>query len=266
MGELALRYPAQSLVVSTGAYQDAASSDRFIPQTVDRVGIRATRLRTINGLALWTARAARLERRHHFGFAWCGELKPAGYPAWWLAKRYRVPYGVVVHGTELLLLDHKIRASRFKRWTAGGLVAGATVLAANSSWTAAVARRLYDLLGRADLAARVQVVASSGSLVAPEGADARPLRSRGPAPAPVGAPRGWRGRLPAAGPRLTGRSRSGGPRGGAGPARPGDYGQMYPLPLGFLKQPTDSGSSCFGSHSTTFGNCTQKAMVIRKTT
>ena len=158
MGELAMRYPPQSLVVSTGTYPDSAASDAGIPQSVDRVGIRATRLRTINGLAFWTARAARLARRRCFDFAWCGELKPAGYPAWWLAKRHGVPYGVVVHGTELLLLEAKIRRSRFKRWTAGGLVTGATVLVANSTWTAALARSVYELLGRSDLAQRVQVV------------------------------------------------------------------------------------------------------------
>jgi phosphatidylinositol alpha-1,6-mannosyltransferase len=158
MGELALRYPPQSLVVSTGTYPDSTASDARFPQSIDRVGIRATRLRTINGLALWTARAARLARGRHFDFAWCGELKPAGYPAWWLAKRHGVPYGVVVHGTELLLLDAKIRLSRFKRWTAGGLVTGATVLVANSTWTAALARSVYELLGRSDLARRVQVV------------------------------------------------------------------------------------------------------------
>jgi phosphatidylinositol alpha-1,6-mannosyltransferase len=158
MGELALRYPPQSLVVSTGTYPDSTASDTRFPQSIDRVGIRATRLRTINGLALWTARAARLARGRHFDFAWCGELKPAGYPAWWLAKRHGVPYGVVVHGTELLLLDAKIRLSRFKRWTAGGLVTGATVLVANSTWTAALARSVYELLGRSDLARQVQVV------------------------------------------------------------------------------------------------------------
>jgi len=158
MGELALRYPPHSLAVSTGTYPESAKSDARFQQTIDRVGIRATRLRTINGLALWTARAARLARRHRFGFAWCGELKPAGYPAWWLAHRYRVPYGVVVHGTELLLLDAKIRRSRFKRWTAGGLVTNAAVLVANSTWTGDLARRVYELLHRPDLAARVQVV------------------------------------------------------------------------------------------------------------
>jgi phosphatidyl-myo-inositol dimannoside synthase len=158
MGELALRYPPHSLIVSTGAYEDAAASDARFPQTVDRVGIRATRLRTINGLVLWTARAGALAKRSRPGFAWCGELKPAGYPAWWLARRHGIPYGVVVHGTELLLLDAKIRRSRFKRWTAGALVANAAVLVANSRWTGDLARGVYDLLGRPDLAARVQVV------------------------------------------------------------------------------------------------------------
>jgi len=179
MGELALRYPAQSLVVSTGTYPDSADSDPQFPQIIDRAGIRATRLRTINGLALWTARASRLERRHRFGFTWCGELKPAGYPAWWLAKRYGVPYGVVVHGTELLLLEHKIGKSRFKRWTASGLVTGATVLAANSSWTAALARRVYEQLERPDLAARVQVVplGTEPNQFRP-GIDAREVRRR----------------------------------------------------------------------------------------
>lgn len=179
MGELARRYPPQSLVVSTGAYAGGAESDATLPQEVDRVGIRATRLRTVNGLALWTARAGRLARRHRFDFAWCGELKPAGYPAWWLARRHGVPYGVVVHGTELLLLDHKIRASRFKRWTAGGLVTGAAVLAANSTWTADVARGLYRLLERPDLAERVQVVplGTEPTQFRP-GLDARPVRAK----------------------------------------------------------------------------------------
>lgn len=158
MGEVALRYPPRSLVVSTGACAGSAASDARVPQAIDRVGIRATRLRTINGLALWTWRAAALERRHRFEFAWCGELKPAGYPARWLAWRHGLPYGVVVHGTELLLLDAKIRRSRFKRWTAGGLLAGAAVIVANSTWTAGLARDVLALLGREAGAERVQVV------------------------------------------------------------------------------------------------------------
>ncbi len=179
MGELALRYPPHSLVVSTGSYPDSTASDARFPQLIDRVGIRATRLRTINGLLVWTWRAGALARRHRPGFAWCGELKPAGYPARWLARRHGVPYGVVVHGTELLLLDAKIRRSRFKRWTAGGLLAGATVIAANSTWTAELARAVCGLLERPDLAARVRVVplGTEPKEFRP-GIDARAVRAR----------------------------------------------------------------------------------------
>ena len=42
-------------------------------------------------------------------------------------------------------------------------------------------------------------------------------------------------------------------------------GQMYPAPLGLGKQPTDCGSSHFGSHSTTSGNSTVNAMVTKNT-
>ncbi len=34
---------------------------------------------------------------------------------------------------------------------------------------------------------------------------------------------------------------------------PPHFGQIYPVPAGDLKQPTDSGITCFGSHSTTLG-------------
>ncbi len=158
MGEVARRYPPRSLVVSTGTEADSVASDAAFPQAIDRTGIRGSRLRTINGLLLWTWRAGALARRWKPGFAWCGELKPAGYPAWWLARRYGIPYGVVLHGTELLLLEAKIQRSRFKRWTAGALVSNAAVLVANSNWTAGLARSVYGLLGRPDLAARVEVV------------------------------------------------------------------------------------------------------------
>ena len=179
MGEIALRYPPQSLIVSTGREPDSAASDARFPQPVDRAGIRGTRLRTLNGLALWTWRAGRLARAYAPGFTWCAELKPAGYPARWLAWRRGIPYGVVVHGTELLLLDAKIRRSRFKRWTGGALLNGAAVVVANSRWTGELARSVYERLGRADLARRVEVVPLGTT---PEhfrpGIDPRPARAK----------------------------------------------------------------------------------------
>jgi len=66
--------------------------------------------------------------------------------------------------------------------------------------------------------------------------------------------------------RLTGGRVGGGPPDPAPVLRAGYLGQIHPVPLGLWKQPTDCGSSCFGSHSTTSGNSTVKAMVTRKTT
>src|SRR5690242_15101969 len=158
MGELALRYPAGSLVVSTGRHAGSAESDPRFPQPIDHAPIRAKRLRTINGLALWSARAGALARRTRPGFVWCAELKPAGYPARWLRWRHRLPYGVILHGTELLLLQAKMDRSRFRRWTARELLGGAAVIVANSRWTAEHARAVLAAIGRPTLGSDVRVV------------------------------------------------------------------------------------------------------------
>lgn len=169
MGELALRYPRDSLAVSTGAYENSAASDARFPQPIDRVPIRATRLRTVQGLALWTWRAAALARRLQPGFVWCAELKPAAYPARWIAARQRVPFGVFVHGsTELTLLRTKSRGSRVRRRIAQALLKRAAVVVANSRFTAALAR---DVLEEHDLAALAREIS-----VVPLGADPRHFR------------------------------------------------------------------------------------------
>jgi phosphatidyl-myo-inositol dimannoside synthase len=177
MGELALRYPPHTLVVSTGAYTGAAASDAAFPQLVDRIGIRATRLRTIHGLAHWTWRAAALARRWRPGFTWCGELKPAGYPARWLAARHGVPYGVICHGTELLLLDAKMKRSAFKRRTAGSLLGGAAVVVANSRWTGELARDVLAQLGRGQVPVEVVPLGTTPSHFRP-GLDTSAVRAR----------------------------------------------------------------------------------------
>ncbi|MGH9258577.1 MAG: glycosyltransferase family 4 protein, partial [Acidimicrobiales bacterium] len=179
MGEVAQRYPAGSLLVSTGASDGSAATDAGLPQPVDRVGVRATRLRTINGLVGWTWRAHRLARRVRPGFVWCAELKPAGYPARWLRGFLDLPYGVVVHGTELLLLDTKMSRSRFKRRTAAWLLGDADVVVANSRWTGDLARRVLERLGRAGGGPPVEVVplGTTPSVFRP-GIDASGVRAR----------------------------------------------------------------------------------------
>ncbi len=158
MGEVALRYPAHSLVISTGTWAGSAASDPRFPQTIDRVPIGAKRLRTLNGVCLWTWRAGSLVRRTRPGFAWCDEIKPAGYPAAWLHGRRGLPFGVVAHGADLLLLEAKIQRSAFKRWTARRMFERCSVVVANSRWTADLARSVLESLGCHALAADVRTV------------------------------------------------------------------------------------------------------------
>ena len=158
MGEMARRYPPYSLLVSTGTYAGSAESDTDYLQGIDRVPIRAKRLRTVNGLVRWTMRADVLARRYRPRFTWCAELKPAAYPARWLQARHNIPYGIFTYGAELLLLDQKLRRSRFKHWTGRKLLEGASVFVAISHWTAEYTRRILSELGLQRQADNVRVV------------------------------------------------------------------------------------------------------------
>ncbi len=135
MAELAKRYPAGSLVVSTGQSSNASEIDAGFPNRVDRVAIPARRLRTIQGILLWSRRVAVLARSTGAEFIWCGNLKPAAYPAKWTMERTGVPFGILLHGGDLLILQHQIHQSAMKRKTAAALLGSAAVLVANSEWT-----------------------------------------------------------------------------------------------------------------------------------
>lgn len=179
MGEVALRYPEHGLLVSTGTWPGSEASDASFPQTIDRVAVGAKRLRTLNGLIRWTRRAAGLARQTDPGFAWCDEVKPAGYAATWLHARRAIPFGVLAHGADLLLLQAKVRRSRLKQWTARRIFAGCAVVVANSRWTADLARAVLESLGCHALAAEVRVVhlGTTPSHFRP-GIDAREVRRK----------------------------------------------------------------------------------------
>jgi phosphatidylinositol alpha-1,6-mannosyltransferase len=146
-GELAKRYPAGTLLVSTGRYPGSAQVDGQLPNQVDRVGIQSTRLRTIQGLLVWSHRVRRLARAFDPGFVWCSNLKPAAFPALWLRRREGIPYGIMLYGSELLLLQHRIRTSRRKRAAAKMILRHAAVLTAVSDWTRRLCLKVLAELG-----------------------------------------------------------------------------------------------------------------------
>ena len=146
LGEIAGGSVPGTLVVSTGA------ADQRIPDPVDRsylldrLEYRGARLGSLAGLWRWARRARALQRRHHFGFCWVGNLKPAGHVARYLSDATGVPYGVLVHGHDLLRLERQLDR-RAKRWAARRILAGAGGVVANSGWTADCYRGLAQRLG-----------------------------------------------------------------------------------------------------------------------
>ena len=158
MAEIALRYPAGELIVSTGSMEGSEAADRRYPNRVDRLAIPARRLKNLQGLVQWSRRVTTLVAEHQAGFIWCGNLRPAAYPAKWAHQRSGIPYGIIVYGGDLLALRINYRQSRIKRVAAQALLGTADVLVACSRWTHDLACEVLRELGLAERTGRVRVV------------------------------------------------------------------------------------------------------------
>jgi phosphatidylinositol alpha-1,6-mannosyltransferase len=146
MGEVARRYPPGALVVSTGSSAGSAEVDAGFPHPVDRMPIESRRLRAVPGWVPWCRRAAVLARAVRPELIWCGNLKPAAYPANWVTRSLGIPHGVFLYGTELLLLRHRLRSTT-KRLAGRLLLGTPAVFVAVSRWTADLCRTVLGELG-----------------------------------------------------------------------------------------------------------------------
>jgi phosphatidylinositol alpha-1,6-mannosyltransferase len=158
MSELAMRYPSGELIVSTGQADGEAPGDARFPNRIDRLGVPARRLKTLQGLILWSRRVRALVREHHPRFVWCGNLRPAAYPAKWARERDGVPYGVILYGGDLLGLRHNYAESLTKRLAARTLLGSAETLVAISRWTHDLACDVLRDLDLPDRTLRVRVI------------------------------------------------------------------------------------------------------------
>jgi len=86
-----------------------------------------------------------VERR--FDVLHCGNLRPFGYTAWWVARRTGAPYLVYVYGGDLLKARIGTRASPLKRWTARRTLADAAAVVAISRWNADLASEFMREVG-----------------------------------------------------------------------------------------------------------------------
>jgi phosphatidyl-myo-inositol dimannoside synthase len=158
MAELALGYPPGGLIVSTGSLPGAAESDARFPNRIDRIAVPANRLKTLRGLILWSRRVSALTAEYSVPFIWCGNVRPAAYPAKWARDRSGIPYGVMVYGGDLLALRHNYQESRLKRMAAKRLLGSAEVLVAISRYTHDLACDVLRELGLPERTGRVRVV------------------------------------------------------------------------------------------------------------
>jgi phosphatidylinositol alpha-1,6-mannosyltransferase len=147
MGELAKRYPPGSLIVSTGDDPRQSEIDPSFPNRVDRLGIPSRRLRTMQGLVRWSHRVVEVTQEVGIEFIWCGNLKPAAYPARWAAKRLGTRYGIMVVGSDLLILRDQIQRSPLKRRTAVALLGSASIIVSISRYTEGLCLSVMEQLG-----------------------------------------------------------------------------------------------------------------------
>ncbi len=134
MDAIARCHPPGALVVSTGRYAGADGVDASFPGPVDRVNVAANRLRNVPGLVRWSHRAADLARNPAMRFGWCGNVRPAIYPAAYAKWRTSLPYGIIVHGGDLLTLQSRLESVPRRRMMRH-MLAGASAFVANSRWT-----------------------------------------------------------------------------------------------------------------------------------
>ena len=156
--ELARRYPRGELIVSTPQDPDAADVDAEFGGIVDRLPVGRRGTKSLPGLLLWSRRAAALARQHHVRFVYCGNVKPAGYPARWVYERRRIPYCLFLYGADLLSEQHKYHHSAFKRRSGRAIFGGAAVLVAISSWTRDLALTVLGDLGLDGHGQRLRIV------------------------------------------------------------------------------------------------------------
>ena len=180
MAELVRRWPPGEIGVLTGRLEGSAETDPALAAPVERIAVPVARLRTLPGILRWQRAARRLAADRDVAFCWCDTIRPAGYVGRHLLDRLGVPYGILVHGDDLVAIAAKASRSRWKRRVARRLLGGAAVIVANSEWTAERARAVLGALGLEANRERVRAVplGSDPARFAPAGRDDAAVRLR----------------------------------------------------------------------------------------
>src|SRR5438132_1536144 len=157
-GETGLLIPPLDPAAWAAGLERLLGEDAQFGGAVDRLPVSRRRTKSLPGLLLWSRRAASLARQRAVRFVYCGNVKPAGYPARWVYERTKTPYCVFLYGADLLSERHKYHHSRLKRRASRAILGGAAALVAISNWTRDLALTVLGELGLDGHGQRLRVV------------------------------------------------------------------------------------------------------------
>lgn len=136
--ELCRRFEPEPVIVSTVAADGAAVFDAGERYPIVREPFPFAGAKLLSNQAIWARSLVRLVRGDDV-VVHCGNIRPAGYPIWWLHQRLDLPYLIYVNGLDLMRERRKIRGM-VKRASARAIFGNAAGVVANSAWTAELAR------------------------------------------------------------------------------------------------------------------------------
>lgn len=128
---------AGGVLVSTVAHSHARAFDAGEAYPITRQPFSLSGAKRLTSQMRWTRSLPRT------GILHCGNIRPAGYPVWYMRR----PYVVYVYGLDLLKERRKITGNPFKRWTLRRILGDARGIIAISRWSADLTREVMHEAG-----------------------------------------------------------------------------------------------------------------------
>lgn len=146
LSELYRRLPHENLVIAAGQHPQQAEYDRVHDLSITRLPLHFSSWGLLGLASLkqyYSAYRAlkKLVKQHRIEVLHCGKCLPEGLLAWFLQRRFGLPYICYVHGEELSIAA----GSRELFWWASRVLRGAARVIANSQNTASLLRGAWGV-------------------------------------------------------------------------------------------------------------------------
>ncbi|HZS60582.1 MAG TPA: glycosyltransferase family 4 protein [Gemmatimonadaceae bacterium] len=128
---------AGGVLVSTVSHANASEFDAGEPYRIAREPFDIAAAKRAANQVRWAQSLPKT------GILHCGNIRPAGYPVWYMRR----PYVVYVYGLDLLKERRKIAVNPVKRWTLRRILGDARGIVAISQWSADLTREVMREAG-----------------------------------------------------------------------------------------------------------------------